>query len=294
MHKRGKIIVTEYMENGSLRSLLNTRAITSAERVKISKDIALGLKYLHSQNILHRDLTSKNILLNKSMGAKVADFGLSKQKINGEELSFTMGSVPWMAPEVLLNPNNFVEKSDVFSYAIILWETWTRDLPCPDDVPHHHFARQVYAEQYRPPIPKDIPEKWIKLIQQCWCADPNERPKLIKIIDLILALENEIDSSPHSRSPRTNSSKKSGRNRLKESSNRLKVKTNNIPTKNKSSMIRIPVSESLDSSDESSTQEDSSGSLSLKGKGYSDHLYSTNLSFSNSSEMEFKITKFRK
>jgi len=198
MHPSGKIIVTEFMEHGSLNNLLTLRVLLPLERVKIAKDIALGLKYLHSQNVLHRDLTSKNILLSKSMEAKVADFGLSKQKLEGEDLSYTMGSVPWMAPEVLLNANSFTDKSDVYSLGIILWELWARTCPCPSDMPHHHFARLVYAENYRPAFPNEVPEKWSKLIQSCWGPDPTERAIVIKIVEQLIPIEQEciIQASP--------------------------------------------------------------------------------------------------
>jgi len=204
MHKKGKIIVTEFMENGSLNSLLNLRPLLPLEKVKIARDIALGVKYLHSQNILHRDLTSKNILLGKAMEAKVADFGLSKQKIKGEDLSFTMGSVPWMAPEVLINPNNFTEKSDVYSYGIILWELWARSNPCPAEMQHHHFARLVYAENFRPPL-SDIPDKWSKLIQQCWSPDSIDRPILLKILEQLIPIEQESITFPSPRVSERNS-----------------------------------------------------------------------------------------
>jgi len=198
MHPSGKIIVTEFMEHGSLNNLLTLRVLLPLERVKIAKDIALGLKYLHSQNVLHRDLTSKNILLSKSMEAKVADFGLSKQKLEGEDLSYTMGSVPWMAPEVLLNANSFTDKSDVYSLGIILWELWARTCPCPSDMPHHHFARLVYAENYRPAFPNEVPEKWSKIIQLCWAPDPTERPIVIKIVEHLMPIEQEciVQASP--------------------------------------------------------------------------------------------------
>uniref|UniRef100_A0A6B2L6J4 Protein kinase domain-containing protein n=1 Tax=Arcella intermedia TaxID=1963864 RepID=A0A6B2L6J4_9EUKA len=192
MHPRGKIIVTEFMENGSLYNLLRNSGINTAERISIAQDIALGVKYLHSQNILHRDLTSKNILLNNAMVAKVADFGLSKQKITGEDVSFTMGSIPWMAPEVLVSANNFNEKSDVYSYGIILWETFSRSSPCPMNLAHHHFAVKVCDEHYRPPLP-ELPEKWSFLIQKCWHHLPEERPPIYVILELLVQIKNEYE-----------------------------------------------------------------------------------------------------
>jgi len=184
---KDKIIVMEYMDMGSLYGYLRKGAITLAQIHKIGKEIALGMNYLHGENILHRDLTSKNILLSKYMEAKVADFGLSKIKLaESQSLSDTIGSVAWMAPEVLLNASNFTKASDVYSYGIITWELFTGEDPCPREVAPVNFANRVLHDYYRPPLPVNVPYEWQELIRKCWVfkkdQEIQERPTFDQIL----------------------------------------------------------------------------------------------------------------
>jgi len=129
-----KIIVCEYMANGSLFDLLhkedtsrrNTLLETDLQIINIAYDISLGMNYLHDRDepIFHRDLNTKNVLLDSNMNGKIADFGLSKDISEGS-LSNTLGTVAYMAPEILIHPQNFIKKSDVYSFGVILWELYT-------------------------------------------------------------------------------------------------------------------------------------------------------------------------
>jgi len=190
-----KIIVMEYMEKGSLHELLRTEHFGKINVLKIATEIALGMNYLHGENILHRDLTSKNILLSKHYEAKVADFGLSKMKLTQtESYSYTMGSVAWMAPEVLQNARDFTTRSDVYSYAIVLWELWTGESPCPRDVSTVNLANKVLFEDYRPTIPDNVPEAWKALIRICWQNDTSERPSFERILKILETIETSSPS----------------------------------------------------------------------------------------------------
>jgi len=185
LNNHHKIIVMEYMEQGSLYQFLRVEPLEISKIHKIAKEIALGMNYLHGENILHRDLTSKNILLSKHMEAKVADFGLSKIKLNNSETySYTMGTVAWMAPEVLLDAKHFTASSDVYSFGIILWEIWTGEDPCPKGVTEVNFANKVLYENYRPSM-GTIPDTWQALIRLCWQMEPLERPSFERILQIL-------------------------------------------------------------------------------------------------------------
>nr|XP_033772556.1 dual specificity testis-specific protein kinase 2 isoform X2 [Geotrypetes seraphini] len=147
--------LTEYINGGNLEQLLDSdQHLPWQVRVKLAYGIALGLAYLHSKGIFHRDLTSKNCLIKVEDGkytAIVADFGLA-EKIPDDSMECdklaVVGSPYWMAPEVLRDePYN--EKADVFSYGIILCEIIARIQADPDYLPRTEMdpkLRPSFAE----------------------------------------------------------------------------------------------------------------------------------------------------
>ncbi|KAI9117906.1 hypothetical protein K1719_011048 [Acacia pycnantha] len=127
-------IVTEFLPRGSLFKTLhmnNNQTLDLRRRLRMALDVAKGMNYLHHRNppIVHRDLKSSNLLVDKNWTVKVGDFGLSRLK-DGTFLNTISGrgTPQWMAPEVLRNePSN--EKCDVFSFGVILWELMTQSVP---------------------------------------------------------------------------------------------------------------------------------------------------------------------
>ncbi|GLE05406.1 hypothetical protein PINS_up014419 [Pythium insidiosum] len=129
-------VLSEFMEGGDLRSVLN-KFVTIEQRprgfdsvkVKIALHIAHALTYLHSLQpvVLHRDLKSKNILLDAQLNAKLTDFGVSRECADNT-MTAGVGSSLWMAPEVMLG-QRYDEKADVFSFGVVLSELDTHDMP---------------------------------------------------------------------------------------------------------------------------------------------------------------------
>lgn len=125
------ILVYEYMHNGTLREHLHGPAnqekhLDWITRLKIAEDAAKGIEYLHTgcnPNIIHRDLKSSNILLDKEMRAKVSDFGLSRMAAEGTThvSSLVRGTVGYLDPEYYVS-QQFTEKSDVYSFGVVLLE----------------------------------------------------------------------------------------------------------------------------------------------------------------------------
>ncbi|RWR78194.1 putative LRR receptor-like serine/threonine-protein kinase [Cinnamomum micranthum f. kanehirae] len=129
---RNKGIIYEYMANGNLREYLsgNTYVLTWGMRLRIALDAAQGLEYLHhgcKPPIIHRDVKATNILLNEGLEAKIADFGLSKVfPVEGltHVSTAVMGTLGYLDPEYYIS-NKLNEKSDVFSFGIVLLEIIT-------------------------------------------------------------------------------------------------------------------------------------------------------------------------
>jgi len=130
-------IITEYMSGGSLRKYLHQQEPHSVPLnlvLKLALDIARGMRYLHSQGILHRDLKSENLLLGEDMCVKVADFGISCLESQcGSAKGFT-GTYRWMAPE-MIKEKHHTKKVDVYSFGIVLWELLTALTPFDNMTP---------------------------------------------------------------------------------------------------------------------------------------------------------------
>lgn len=137
MKKGSLIVVTPFMEQGSLGSMLlnKSKEMSWSRRMQIAYDIALGMEFLHCNYVVHRDLKADNVLLADNGAAVVADFGLAEEF--GPKRRLEQGGT-WsiMAPEVL-KCQPFDQSCDIFSFGIVLCELASRmmseDLPRTDD-----------------------------------------------------------------------------------------------------------------------------------------------------------------
>ena len=121
--------------------------------LSISHDIALALIYLHSNGLLHRDLSSNNVLIDGGR-AKVTDFGMSKlQSPRSQTDTVCPGSVHYMSPEALDEPPSYTEKLDIFSFGVLLVQIMTRKFPDPGP-----RFRVVHDPRYPTPVRVPIRE----------------------------------------------------------------------------------------------------------------------------------------
>ncbi|KAJ3678962.1 hypothetical protein LUZ61_021126 [Rhynchospora tenuis] len=129
-------LVYEYMQEGTLQDKLtdNARPLTWKQRVRIAYESALGLEYLHkacNPPLIHRDVKTSNILLNANLEAKIADFGLSRafnNDVSSHVSTAIVGTPGYLDPEYY-SSYQLSEKSDVFSFGIVLLEIITGQPP---------------------------------------------------------------------------------------------------------------------------------------------------------------------
>ncbi|CAM0953185.1 unnamed protein product [Alopecurus aequalis] len=190
-------IVTEYLSRGSLYKLLHRSGardvLDERRRLNMAFDVAKGMNYLHRRSppIVHRDLKSPNLLVDKKYTVKVCDFGLSRLKANTYLSSKSLAGTPeWMAPEVLRDePSN--EKSDVYSFAVILWELMTLQQPWCNLNPAQVVAAVGFKGR-RLEIPKDLNPQVAALIESCWANEPWRRPSFANIMETLRPLINKV------------------------------------------------------------------------------------------------------
>jgi ankyrin repeat protein len=191
------LLVTEYMPRGSLFNVLHGYksgshskqglALGFKARMKMALDVACGMNYLHKQTpepILHRDLKSSNLLVTEDLRVKVSDFGLARVKDNRYRPINPL-DISIQAPEVLRAPPParmvYTEKSDIYSFGLLLWELYTVRVPF-SDMDAQDVAMGVLTKKLRPTIPTTCPPQLSCLMERCWDDDPNNRPSFQDIV----------------------------------------------------------------------------------------------------------------
>ena len=125
----GNPVLLMEMCDENLTSYLERSEPPYHEQLSICIDISLALAHLHLNSLLHRDLTSNNILLSRGM-AKITDFGMSKLA-EFQPTTLCPGNPVYMPPEALNEPPSYTDKLDVFSFGVLMIQIMTRKFPDP-------------------------------------------------------------------------------------------------------------------------------------------------------------------
>jgi len=194
----GKLCMcTELIQRGSLEQLINEADIPIALQLRFAMNIAEAVAFLHSNNVLYRDLKPSNIMvvstsLNSKINCKIGDFGTSRNvKDVTEFYQYTQGhGTPiYMAPEVLdQKPYNC--KADVYSFAITLWQMETRERPW-SNVPVWDVPKRVIHGK-RPQMPPSLPKDYADVIRKCWSSKPDDRPSFSEAFDLLAPIAKRV------------------------------------------------------------------------------------------------------
>ena len=145
-------------------------------------EVSHGLRYLHAQGVLHRDVKAANVLLDTNLHAKLCDFGLARRvnfQLNGFDLTSDVGTNRYMAPEVVFGP--YDHRADIYSFGVLVWEVLHGAQMAMQEA-HGSLSSIVHLmlimEGYRPPILLDehFDEGYAALIADCWSQEPKSRP----------------------------------------------------------------------------------------------------------------------
>ncbi|KAG5835964.1 hypothetical protein ANANG_G00249590 [Anguilla anguilla] len=172
-------IITEFMEKGSLLDFLKTdegNRLQLPKLIDFSAQIAEGMAFIERKNYIHRDLRTANILVNKALVCKIADFGLARV-IEDNEYTAREGAkfpIKWTAPEAI-NYGSFTIKSDVWSFGILLMEIITYGRTPYPGMTNPEVIRSL-EKGYRMQRPDSCPAELYDIMLTCWKNRPEDRP----------------------------------------------------------------------------------------------------------------------
>eukprot|EP01133_Synstelium_polycarpum_P019157 gene19157-22948_t len=179
-------LVTELVQGGDLQWYLKNKAVDLPWplRFAVAHDVSLAMSYLHSKNIVHRDLKSSNLLIDNNWKVKVCDFGFARIVDDENNKSMTIcGTDNWMAPEMITG-QDYDERCDVFSFGVLLFELITRNKPTPN-MRNQDFT--LNTDVLMAQIPNDCPPPFLRLMLDCCEANATERPSFKHIAQTLKA-----------------------------------------------------------------------------------------------------------
>ena len=176
------------LSNKSLYQYLHTDPEKEKPSLQQSTDwamqIAKGVHHLHQHGVLHRDLKSACALHFEKEGIiKIGGFGSPQFLDHTTTVSMPWGSPRWRAPEFFDGVDRKInQRSDVFSYGMVLYEIFAHKLPFHDR--SRHMAVDAVRDGKRPPIPPEAPLYIQQLMQSCWKHNPHDRPTFGEILQV--------------------------------------------------------------------------------------------------------------
>lgn len=192
-------IVSKWMQNGNISDFL--RRDGQFNRRPLLVDIARGLNYLHSRDVVHGDLKGPNILIDDNNNAILCDFGLASITADAESAHASTvnsaGSIRWMAPERLSifdgssepvpNAIRVTKESDMYSLAMVVIEIFAGSSPF-SDIPDAGVILKL-AQQKRPKKPEGAVQLGLtnpiwETVEMCWKTRPSERPTSARVLEL--------------------------------------------------------------------------------------------------------------
>ncbi|XP_053731607.1 tyrosine-protein kinase JAK2a isoform X1 [Synchiropus splendidus] len=210
--RRNLRLIMEYLPYGSLRDYLikNKEHFDSKKLLLYALQISKGMDYLAMRRYVHRDLATRNILVESEIRVKIGDFGLTKVLPQDKEY-YTVkepGESPifWYAPESLTD-SKFSVASDIWSFGVVLYELFTysdKNVSPPavfmEKMGHEkqgqmivYHLTKLLKQGYRLPAPGNCPKEVHKMMTECWCGDPGLRPTFKALVQVLETFRDNFD-----------------------------------------------------------------------------------------------------
>ncbi|KAK8839890.1 hypothetical protein M9Y10_031603 [Tritrichomonas musculus] len=178
-----------------LKDALDKKILNNTLKVRVALEVAFGMSHIHNKGMMHRDLKIENIMLNYAFEAKIIDFdlvGFMNKEDLSESLTKGIGTFAYMSPE-MTNEEEYDNKTDVYSYGIVLFAIFTGHLPKQSLKDKMTNSKPIRFPHSSPSMSKYC----IELIKKCTEFEPSKRPSFNEIISDMknhsFALANQID-----------------------------------------------------------------------------------------------------
>ncbi|KAF9903359.1 hypothetical protein EC991_003898 [Linnemannia zychae] len=178
-------MVLQFAGRGSLRDYLSKHfdKLDWTKKLRLARDVASGINFIHLENICHHDLHSRNVLIDDKGRALITDFGLSRYLNKDHSNNGVRGVVPYISPERLKNAP-FDKSSDIYSLGVIMWELTSGYPPFDRDGENFMLAFHITKGTREKVIP-GTPVEYSDLYQKCWDGEPTNRPPLSFILETL-------------------------------------------------------------------------------------------------------------
>ena len=188
------------LEPSSLEKAIQLHELTNEDKNRIVVEIVLGMRYIHSNKLMHRDLKPDNILLSQNKHVRISDFGLAKEEDLTISQSKGVGTLRFMAPELFeVDEDNerirkYNNKVDVYSFGIILIYIVTEKYPT-------HNLRNI-LNGVLPKLPSTVIPWVVELVHRCLQSSPNNRPTFNEIFEILKSHDFDLFNERNSTKPR--------------------------------------------------------------------------------------------
>ncbi|KAI4385204.1 hypothetical protein MLD38_003257 [Melastoma candidum] len=176
-------VYLEYVSGGSIHKLLQEYGPFTEPVIRnYARQITSGLAYLHTRNVVHRDIKGANVLVDPNGEIKLADFGMAKHITSSSSMLSFKGSPYWMAPEVVMNTNGYNLAVDVWSLGCTILEMATSKPPWSQ---YEGVAAifKIGNSKDMPEIPNQLSNEAKSFIRLCLQRDPSKRPTARQLLD---------------------------------------------------------------------------------------------------------------
>jgi serine/threonine protein kinase len=189
------LIATEMVRPGSLEAVIANKPLTDATvYAKVVVGIVLGMRHLHQNNVIHRDLKPTNVLVDFQWQVRIADFGLSQIVDVDLALSVGIGTPCYQSPEMMMG-THYSLSTDVYSFGCMCYEIFTGKKAIPGTTLGHLYT--AASSGFRPEMPAQWSQWFRDLAGRSWEPEPAARPTFREIYAAMKAESFRVAADVH-------------------------------------------------------------------------------------------------